>query len=116
VRACFFTAVMVLVLPLLSGCNTVSEGDYKASQAFLAENRPAKRLVTQECANDLRFSAIEKRELSALLNVPESKVTAVACRRFVNAIANGRMTYSDYVKMNSSGGDNSKLIRILLGR
>jgi hypothetical protein len=115
-RACFFTVVIVLALPLLSACNTVSEGDYKASQAFLAENRPAKRLVAQECANDLRFSATEKRELSALLNVPESKVTAVACRRFVNAIASGRMSYSDYANMNSSGADNAKLIRILLGR
>jgi hypothetical protein len=115
-RLCHFTAVMISALAVFSGCNTVFETDYKAGQTFLAENKSARRIVAQECAKDVGYTDIEKRELAAIMNVPESKVTEVACRRFTNAMASGRMTYDDYVNMISNSGDQSKILKILVGR
>jgi hypothetical protein len=115
-RVKFSVMAAMLAATLVSGCNTVSESDYKLGQAALAESPTAKRYVLQECiAENRKNSAAVQKEVAAFLKVPQSGVAETVCRRVVNAMANGRLTYADYRKI-MTNGDNPKLLKIIQGK
>ncbi|MGB8818923.1 MAG: hypothetical protein WCC66_13480 [Rhizobiaceae bacterium] len=115
-RMKFSVVAAMFAATLVSGCNTVSESEYKVGQAALSESPSAKRYVLQECIAETRpGSASEQKELAAFLKVPQSKLTETICRRVVNAMASGRMSYADYRKIVTTG-DSPKLLKIIQGK
>jgi hypothetical protein len=108
-------AAAVLAASILSGCNTISESDYKAGKNIVAESPTAKRLIVKDCIEKQRRQAgAKQREIAAFLKIPESRYAETICKRMVNAIANGRLTYADVANSNSMNED--KILRVMQGK
>lgn len=113
-RAHFSIAAALLAASLLSGCNTVSESDFKLGQVVVAESPTIRNEVLRDCIAQRRAESPEfQAKMAAFLKVPRSKFAQTVCRRLVNAYAKGRISYSD---ITSSSADKDKLVRILQGK
>jgi hypothetical protein len=106
-------AAAIFAASLLSGCNTVSESDFKLGQIVLAESPTIRKEVLRDCIAQRRAeSPAFQAQMAAFLKIPRSKFAQTVCRRLVNAYAKGRITYAD---ITSSGAENGKLIRVMQG-
>ncbi|MER8395263.1 hypothetical protein NKH10_25830 [Mesorhizobium sp. M1340] len=76
-----------------------------------------KRVAINECIARERSTPLnERKTYAAIMNVSVARYDSAFCNRLFNALANGRLTYSDYRRLSSPGADSSKLIKILQGR
>lgn len=111
-----FAAVMVGT-SLLAGCTTLTEGEFNTMHATLEGSPAVKRMVIKDCIARERATRLgEKKTYAAIMDVSVAKYETAFCSRISNALANGRLTYADYVKLHSPTADNSKVIRIMQGR
>lgn len=107
--------IACIALFTLSAC-TMSSDRFQNVHVVLKENASARKLVLAECLKrENKFSASDRANMAAIMNVPESKWRFYFCTRMIKAIANGRISYSDYIST-QRGGDMSKVIKILQGR
>lgn len=98
----------------LTGCMTQEK--YEAVSTALEGSASLRAKTINDCSaksSDWTKSATETAAL--LLEVPASKAPRLACQRTVNAVASGKLTYQDVIKMRR-GEITPKLVRILQGR
>lgn len=101
----------------LAGCTTLTEGEFKNTQAVVSGSPSAKRETIDECVARKRAEPLsERQEAASFHNVKLSAFPETYCKRLWNAVASGRITYDDYRKLDQPGADNSKIIRIMQGR
>jgi outer membrane murein-binding lipoprotein Lpp len=101
---------------LLAGCTSLSEGEFNTLQTALG-SPAAKRQVIKECLADERVTpATQKNTYAAIMNVSPANYETAFCNRLFNALARGKITYSDYRKLLSPDADSSKVIKIMQGR
>jgi hypothetical protein len=113
-RAGLVSIMAALTVGLVSGCTTVSEGDYKLGRAYLSENPSFKRELIQDCiADQRRESAGDQKTTAALMGVSVKAYPQLFCSRVINAYASGRLTYGDIQNVSA---DQSKIINIVMGR
>lgn len=97
----------LLATSLLSGCNTTTESDFKLGRTAVAESPSLRRYVMKQCISDSRRESLAvKKEGAAYMKVPVSKYEITVCRRVVNAMVSGRITYAD---LNSLQKEKTKL-------
>ncbi|WP_432285503.1 hypothetical protein SLT36_01525 [Aminobacter sp. BA135] len=102
---------------IVAGCTTMSQGEYKNLQTALNGSPALKREVLVSCIKDENArSAKEKAEMAALFNIEPKNYASTFCKRMFNGLTSGRITYQDYVNLDSPTADSSKVIRILQGR
>ena len=107
-------ATTIITLALVSGCQTSTK--YQNMQVALSGSPALKKKTIAECSVKFHFhNEAEKANAAAMMNVSPARAQATLCNRVINAIANGRMKYSDYLAARR-GGDMSNLIRIIQGR
>ena len=54
--------------------------------------------------------------MATVLNIDPKNYAATFCKRLVNGMASGRITYQDYVNLRSSTADSSRFIRVMQKR
>lgn len=110
-------AAAVVGASLLAGCTTMTEGEFNTMHATLEGSPAVKRMAIRDCiAREKSTPLGEKKTYAAFMNVSVARYETAFCNRISNALANGRLTYADYVKLHSPTADNSKVIRIMQGR
>jgi hypothetical protein len=116
-RIGFSVVTIILASSLLVGCNTVSEGQYKTVQTILSTDARVKQDAVKNCvAGQQRLSIADRSANAAIMNVSVSNYPKVFCKRFTNAMANGRITYADYKSVISGTPDYRKFIHIMQGK
>ena len=115
------TSLLMFVAALsaltLTGCTTVSENDYRLGQTALAESPSIKREIVADCVAERRSESLnEQRTYAALMNVSVANYPTTFCKRVINAVSSGRLTYADIARLDSSSADQSKIIRIIQGK
>jgi hypothetical protein len=102
---------------LLAGCSTMTESDFNTMHTALEGSPAVKREVISDCvARERSTPQADKNTYAAIMNVSPARYETAFCGRLMNALANGRITYAEYVKLSSPGADSSKLIKIMQGR
>lgn len=103
------------ILALAISACTMTRDQYE--NARVASQSPAvKAREIQICtANEQRRSATHKANLSALMGVSVARVPQTYCRRLINAMVAGRISYEDY-RNAMKGGNMTGIIRVLQGR
>lgn len=110
-------AALLGISVIVTGCTTMSQGEYKTAQTALAGSPALKRETMNSCIKDENArSAKDKAEMAAVFNIDPKNYAATFCKRLINGMASNRITYQDYANLDSSTADNSKLIRVLQGR
>jgi hypothetical protein len=106
-------AITFISLALI-GCQTSTQ--YQNMQVALSGSPALKKKTIAECSVKFHFrNEAEKANAAALMNVSPARAQSTACNRFINAMASGRLQYSDYLAARR-GGDISNLIRVMQGR
>lgn len=95
----------------LSACMT--EERYEATSTALQGSAALRGKTIGECSRDWRAKSLENAAL--LLDVPQSKAARLACQRFIEAVAAGKLTYQDVNRMRQ-GDITAKMVRIMQGR
>ncbi|MGL4489255.1 MAG: hypothetical protein ACRCU5_07415 [Rhizobiaceae bacterium] len=114
-RVISMVGTLMLVAGLLSGCNTVSESDFKMGQAAVAESKTIRQAILKECMAKLAREPLTQRMNSAqFIGVSVARYPETMCRRALNAYANGRITYKDYVRL-MNGEFDDKMVKIVKG-
>lgn len=109
------TGAMIALGVVLSGCNTMSQTSYENMQEAL-KGASFRQQVTKQCTSEMSAKNKTHREsLAAVMGVSLPKMPSVFCTRVVNAMANGRINYADYVA-SKNNGNASKVIRVIQGR
>lgn len=107
----------IAVLPLLGGC--VSSTSYEAGAEALKHSPTLLADRIEACSKDYRASSVATNNLRQEMKLPrgtdDATVAATACRRAFTAIAQGRMTYDDFLSMNSPQ-PKPIVYRVLQGR
>jgi hypothetical protein len=86
-------------------------------QVALSGSPALKKKVLAECYEKFHFhNEAEKANAAALMNVSPARAQPTLCNRVINAIASGRLKYSDYLAARRGGGDLSNVIKVLQGR
>lgn len=108
---------MYLVLVFaLTGCNTVSEGQFNNAKAVLSGSPTLRIQKIQDCvAIQKNASRADKKFRAGLTGASIAKYPGVFCSRLINALASGRITYEDYKRLDRPDADSSKVIRIAQG-
>jgi len=105
-------AVLGIAL-VVSGCGTISSGQYAVLREELHSDPQVRRQAIADCQSDFSGgSAADRANLAALTGTSTARAPHVACSRIFNAIANGRISYSDF---RAAGGDYSKWIEVIRG-
>lgn len=95
----------------------MSQGEYKTAQTALSGSPALKRETVASCIKDENArSASDKAEIATVLNIDPKNYAPVFCKRLINGMASGRISYDDYAKLDSPTADSSKVIRVLQGR
>jgi hypothetical protein len=105
---------VVAVCLALAGCMTQEK--YEAVSTALEGSASLRAKAVNDCSlksSDWTKQATETAAL--LLEVPASRAPRLACQRTVNAVASGKLSYHDMIKMRR-GEITPKLVRILQGR
>lgn len=98
---------------LASGCGTVSSGQYALLREELRSDPQVRRKAIADCQRDFsRGSAADRANLAALTKTSAARAPQVACTRIFNAIASGRISYTDF---QARGGDYSRWIEVIRG-
>jgi hypothetical protein len=106
---------LILLTIGLSGCAGLTRAEYANMQKTLQNNAAVKQETIDECVADARFTeTIKQRKYDALLGVSLEQTQRIYCKRIIDAVANGQLTFNDSATIKR--GDDSKFIRILLGR
>jgi hypothetical protein len=57
-----------------------------------------------------------RKSMATLMDVTVDAMPKIYCRRFLDALASGRMTYATYIDASSRTSDHSEFIKIIQGR
>ncbi|MFD1986557.1 hypothetical protein ACFSOZ_29390 [Mesorhizobium newzealandense] len=107
---------LLLGAALLSGCNDVTEGQWKTATTVFHGSPALKKQVIADCIVRVGSGPLDKKKAAAaLMNVSVNRFPSAFCNRFMNAWASGRPTYQDFRNINSDTADNSRFMRILQG-
>lgn len=102
-------------ITFLAGCST-TESDYDLGRTVIAESPTIRRQVQVECTAEMRSeSSANKEVLAAHMKVPVSKFADTLCRRVLNAMANGRLTYADFKTLRTEK-TKAKVLRVIKGK
>jgi len=109
------TTIMTIGLALaLAGCG-VSRTQFENARAA-AESPSVRASEIKKCTVAIAGkSATQRANIAALMNVSVASVPKVFCTRVINAAVSGRISYDDY-RNARSGGDMTRIIRVLRGR
>ena len=111
-----FRFTVVICAALLAGCS-MTEGEFNNVQAVVSGSPSAKSEAIRDCIADERTEPLsKKKEIALVFNINMSNYEKVYCTRLWNAMARGRITYDDYLKLRQPNADSSKVIRIIQGR
>lgn len=100
----------------LSSCTTTQETRYNSMATALAGSKGLRNDFVKKCAADKgSISPVSRQQMALLMNVKYSQVDLLFCRRLADAVASGRLTYSDTRKVRQ-GQMTPKVIKILQGR
>ncbi|NGN42460.1 hypothetical protein G6N74_15430 [Mesorhizobium sp. CGMCC 1.15528] len=109
------TGAMAALCVVLSGCNTMSQTSYENMQEAL-KGASFRQQVTKQCTSEMSAKGKTHREgLASVMGVSLRQMPSVFCSRVVNAMANGRLNYADYVASKNKG-NASKVIKVIQGR
>lgn len=105
--------VAVISVAALTSCAPTRE-EYETIHVTF-QGSPA---IVKEAVDDCRarsFTAQEIKDFAALMNVSQSRVRPVFCKRFAGGIASGRITYND-IKALYANRSTPNMIKVLQGR
>lgn len=88
----------------------------RSLQCFSTSIRRADLAVCSWIEDENARSANDKAEMATVLNIDPKNYAATFCKRLVNGMASGRITYQDYVNLRSSTADSSRFIRVMQKR
>lgn len=105
---------LMLGLLALGGC--ISETKYAAISEAYKGSPALRREEIRQCNLRDRASPIQREKLAVVMNLPpRSNPVPILCRRMVESVASGKLTYEDYRTIRV-GQITPKLVRILQGR
>jgi hypothetical protein len=88
---------------VLAGCTTMSYGTWNNLHEKMRDSPQTTHKLIADCI-------ARQRGLSSRQNAP------TYCRRFLGGIASGRITYDDYLNLDSPNADHSKVLKLMAGR
>ncbi len=106
----------LLAASMLTGCSATSKEDFELGRRIARESPAARQKIMANCMGSSKsLSAADRRNLAAMMNVSETRVPTLVCRRVVAAVLSGRLSYAELQSLGRDP-DQSKLIRIVQGR
>lgn len=107
-------AIVVVSTLLLSGC--VTRNNYESVVTALNGSPALRAKQIENCISKRKYtSPTQRHNLALLMNLPDSAADSTFCRRVVNAMANGRISFRE-VKGTMHGQLTPNLVRIAQGR
>ncbi len=110
-NACRMFAIACMTV-VHAGCMTQER--YEAVSTALEGSAALRAETIKECTNG-EWNRKTVEGLALVMDVSENKVPHLACQRAVNAIASGKLSYEDLVKVRR-GHITAKIVRIMQGR
>ena len=105
---------LMLGLLALGGC--ISETKYAAISEAYKGSPALRREELRRCNLQARAAPIQRAKLAVVMNLPpRSDPVPVLCRRMIESVASGKLSYEDYRTIRA-GQITPKLVRILQGR
>lgn len=104
---------LLSAISIASGC-APTEQQYAVIQETVRGSEKARQMAISQCLGQ-GWNRQAVRNASIVLNTSEKAAPGLACRRFVDAIRSGRMTYADAVAFKRNR-PTPELIRIFQGR
>lgn len=95
----------------LSACMT--EERYEATSTALQGSAALRGKTIEHCSRG--WSAKSTENAALLLDVPQAKAARLVCQRSIEAMASGKLTYQDVVRMRQ-GDITAKMVRVMQGR
>ncbi|MER9483442.1 hypothetical protein NKI74_29585 [Mesorhizobium sp. M0494] len=113
----FYRSCVVAVgATLLSGCVTVTEGQYNTKSAALRGSVAYKQKELVKCMAMMRAEPdVYRKNWATLLNTSVRAMPELYCNRFVKALASGRLTYAMYKDAHTPTADRTEFIKIIQG-
>jgi hypothetical protein len=109
--------IVAMGLSLIAGCTTITEAQFNNTQAIVGGSPKAKRMVIADCIRHVDARPLAQKQSDALImNIGMTRFAPIYCNRLWNALAAGRITYADYLRLKDASADNSKVLRIMQGR
>jgi hypothetical protein len=103
-------------LTLASGCTSISKSEFETAQEAMKGSPGLKRDAIAECTHGVNGKpAAEKANVAKLMNVSLAAMPSLYCTRMMNAIASGRISYSD-AQAFERGTKVPEMIQIIQGR
>ncbi|MBD0416445.1 hypothetical protein [Oryzicola mucosus] len=110
-------ATLALLSVALVGCASVSEGRYKTMQTALNGPAETRNAALKKCVDrEKKRSLTHKQNVAMITGASVEAYPEVFCRRVMNGIASGRISYQDYLQLRNPAADNSKIVKIVQGR
>lgn len=111
-----YRSLVVVGAIMLSGC-AATEGQFNTINAGMRGSPAFKKDFMAHCVAGLGAKPLGyRKEWAKLINTSVEALPEVYCKRYINAMLSGRMSYADYKGGLSRTADNSRLIAILQGR
>lgn len=112
-RAC----AAVVGAMLLSGCVSATEGQINTARVAMQGSAAYRQHAMAKCLMQIRAKSLAHRqELAALLSTNVEAMPELYCKRFIGALASGRMTYPVYKAAHLATADRGEFIKIIQGR
>ncbi|MBB4121443.1 hypothetical protein GGR30_001357 [Martelella radicis] len=110
--------ILMAGLALVAGCTTgPSKQEYEVISTALQGSKALRNELTTDCARKLANKPIPasiRKEVVAFFNTTEANLPGVVCRRMVNGLANGTLSYQDYKDM-ERGRMTPEIVQLLQG-
>lgn len=110
--------ISAAVLAMLASCATTGTTNekYETNKTAVSGSPKVKQRQIDKCAAHLTLQSTAKRQAFAdLANTTIDKVPKVYCTRIWNALADGRVSYDDYVAFDNHH-NTPNMIRVIQGR
>jgi hypothetical protein len=102
---------------VLAGCTTMSYGTWNNLHEKMRDSPQTTHKLIADCiARQRGLSSRQKVAHAKLVNRNIADYAPTYCRRFLGGIASGRITYDDYLKLDSPNADHSKVLKLMAGR
>jgi hypothetical protein len=110
--------ISAALLVMLASCATTgaTQQKYETSKAAISGSPKIKQRQIDKCVARVTLQSTTKRQnLADLANTSIEKVPQVYCTRIWNALADGRVSYNDYLA-SSNHRNTPNMIRVIQGR
>ncbi|TWI31659.1 hypothetical protein [Mesorhizobium tianshanense] len=102
---------------ILAGCTTMSSGTWNNLHEKMRDSPQTRHRLIADCiARQRGLNSHQKVAHAKLVNRNVANYAPTYCRRFLGGIASGRITYDDYLKLDSPNADHSKVLKLMAGR